>query len=213
MHESTSTWSPQAAEREQAENGHWRALDRALRLAAADGARAPADPRWRASMVICKRAADRRLGAGGINSVAERFLSHKGWLRCLLMRDLFHDYVDAGLIDTQKLKTVTQHVCSPLEWAVLFSNADAFRCYLEAGSDPGAVPTRGLKESASVFSVAVHSLSDIEQMIEQVPADALTTLDMLSAMTQWRMTRCIGDDLPSPAQASSPDDARGRRAL
>lgn len=203
-----------SVEREQLQNGHWRALDRALQLAVLEGDRVRGDPRWRASMIVCRRSLDRRIGVGGAgNGVADRFLSHRGWRRCLAMRDLFLDYVEAGLVNGQTLTTVTQHACSTLEWAVLFSNVDAFRCYLDAGADPAVVPTQGLKDSGSAFSFDFNTMASLDDLIQQVPASPQVMLEMQAALTQWRMDRHLDLPGPSPAPASLPECALSAREL
>jgi len=157
------------------------------------------------------------------NGVTARFLERRDWARQPEVVELFHDYLAAGMIDLDGLmphagvfnipRSNKNMLVHPLEFAILEENPDAFRLFLEVGSDATKVPSRDwlLTSGTAAHRVNGESPKDIYDVIYAKVVNVALAPIMASIVTEVTMKKvldAVAD--PSAHRTSTPPRRAGR---
>lgn len=144
------------------------------------------------------------------NGVAVKFLERRDWARHPEVASLFREYVAAGAIDVNGLlpssgvvvilksgKALAAGIGAPsnqevlpLELAIANGNVDAFKLFLEAGADPGLVPSRDWLNTENTRNNGIPLKDIFEVITAKVTSPALGPV-MAAIVTEVMMNRRI----------------------
>ncbi|MFK4705667.1 hypothetical protein ABIC83_002506 [Roseateles asaccharophilus] len=159
--------------------------------------------------------------SGWKNSVAMFFLENVNWHLHPEVVQLFREYVESGLIEVNGLLQCGEvsvnaglepnNFVHPLEFAILRTNVESFRLFLEAGSDPTLVPSRDWLLTINTRNDGTPLMDIYEVIAAKSPRMDLVPI-FSAIVTESVMQRRIDAEVGDPGLAPAVPGEINRRA-
>lgn len=141
------------------------------------------------------------------------FSSNKGWYQHQVLRDLFREYVESGLIEMAPSDTTKGPA---LEHAIAAGSIDTVKALLEMGADERVIPSPAnwihldVSDDGEDF-VPAPEMKDVYEFIHSVHGDKEVGAQMTALLREHAMNRRIREQSVASQEASAPDEGQGIR--